>query len=137
MTRTALLLTGLLAGVLAPLAHAQTPADMLAAFERDARKADPAFKGFSAARGEVFFRSTHGAQWSCASCHTDVPVQAGRHARTGKTISPLAPAADAARFTDPAKVEKWFKRNCNDVAGRSCTLTEKGDVLTWLNSLHP
>jgi hypothetical protein len=32
-------------------------------------------------------------------------------------------------------VEKWFKRNCNDVAGRACTALEKGDVLTYLLSL--
>ena len=31
-----------------------------------------------------------------------------------------------------AKVEKWFKRNCNDVLGRVCTPLEKGDVLSYL-----
>jgi hypothetical protein len=31
-----------------------------------------------------------------------------------------------ARYTDPAKVEKWFKRNCTEVLGRVCTAQEKG-----------
>jgi hypothetical protein len=31
-----------------------------------------------------------------------------------------------------AKVEKWFKRNCNDVLGRECDVQEKADVLSWL-----
>ena len=113
-------------------ALAQTPADQLAAIEREARQGPPTFAGFSAPRGEQFFRSTHGNDWSCASCHTDNPAGAGKHARTGKAIQPLAPAANAERFTDPAKVEKWFKRNCNDVLARPCTAQEKGDVLTWL-----
>jgi hypothetical protein len=29
-------------------------------------------------------------------------------------------------------VEKWFKRNCNDVVGRACTAQEKGDVLAYV-----
>ena len=45
---------------------------------------------------------------------------------------PLAPAANPKRFSQPASVEKWFKRNCNDVLKRLCTAQEKGDVLAWL-----
>ncbi len=56
----------------------------------------------------------------------------GKHAKTGKLIKALAPAANADRFTDAAKVEKWFKRNCNDVLDRACTPQEKGDVLAYL-----
>ena len=44
---------------------------------------------------------------------------------------------DKLGFSDPAKVEKWFRRNCNDVAGRECTAGEKADVLAWLISLKP
>jgi len=44
-------------------------------------------------------------------------------------------AASAGRFTDPSKVEKWFKHNCGDVLGRACTAQEKGDVLAFLRSL--
>jgi mono/diheme cytochrome c family protein len=128
-------LTFALAGValgLTPPAFAETPADFLGAFEREARAADPSFKAFSAERGRQFFQRTHGGEWSCASCHTENPAASGRHAKTAKTIAPLAPAANPERFASPAKVEKWFRRNCNDVLGRACTATEKGDVLTWL-----
>jgi hypothetical protein len=125
--------------VLLPLAvpaRAGTPADIAARLEAVARQADPAFAGFSAARGASFFTATHGGEWSCASCHTARPVGDGRHAKTGKVIAPLAPAANAERFTSVAKVDKWFRRNCNDVMGRECTAREKGDVLAWLTSLR-
>jgi hypothetical protein len=121
---------------LATPALAQTPAEMLAALEREAKQEQPSFPGFSAQRGDAFFRSTHGGDWSCATCHTDAPIRSGRHARTGKAIQPLAPAGNPARFTDAAKVEKWFKRNCNDVLSRPCTAQEKGDVLAWLLQLR-
>ena len=113
-------------------ARAETPADFEAAFAAEARRADPAFAGFSAARGEQFFGATHGGDWSCASCHTKNPSAAGEHIVTGKRIEALAPAANPERFTKPASVEKWFKRNCNDVLKRACTAQEKGDVLAWL-----
>jgi hypothetical protein len=113
-------------------ARAEAPADFLAGFEQQARQADPGFQGFSAERGRQFFTRTHGADWSCASCHTDTPAASGKHAKTGKSIQPLAPAVNAERFTSTAKVEKWFKRNCNDVLGRACSAQEKGDVLAWL-----
>ena len=124
---------GLLAGAVSALpAAAETAADFLAQFERQAREADPAFKEFSASAGRQFFQQSHGSEWSCASCHTDDPASNGKHARTGKRIAALAPAANPERFTSAAKVEKWFRRNCNDVLGRACTAQEKGDVLTWL-----
>lgn len=90
----------------------------------------------SAARGQEFFTSKHGREWSCASCHTSTPTGEGKHAVTGKPIAPMAPAANAARFTDNAKTEKWFRRNCNDVVGRECTPGEKADVRAWLMGLQ-
>ncbi|MFZ5549122.1 MAG: DUF1924 domain-containing protein [Pseudomonadota bacterium] len=90
-----------------------------------------------AARGERFFNTSHGREWRCASCHGARPTGAGRHAATGREIAPLAPASHAGRLSEPAKVEKWFKRNCNDVLGRECTTAEKADVLAWLISLKP
>ena len=66
-----------------------------------------------------------------------VPTQPGRHAATGKPIGPLAPAFNPQRFTDPAKVEKWFRRNCKDVMSRECTAAEKADILSWLLGLKP
>lgn len=116
--------------------HAETPADFLAAFEQSARRGAPGFTGFSAARGQQFFNATHGGEWSCASCHTANPGAAGKHAKTGKRIAPLAPAANGERFTGAAKVEKWFKRNCKDVLNRECTAQEKGDVLSYLMSVR-
>ena len=67
--------------------------------------------------------------------YTATPTGTGKHASTGKAIQPLAPAANAERFADPAKTEKWFRRNCNDVLGRECSAGEKADVLAWLMTL--
>jgi len=137
--RTIALAFALAVPALLPVQHAfaVTPAEIQSAFEAEARKSAPGFAGFSAARGERFFKATHGNDWSCASCHTTSPAATGKHAKTGKEIAPLAPAANPQRFTDAAKVEKWFKRNCNDVLGRECTAAEKGDVLAYLVSLRP
>ena len=116
--------------LMAQPALALTPNEVLATIKGEV--STPGFQGFSAERGESFFKAKHGGDWSCASCHTDNPAASGKHAKTSKTIQPLAPAANAERFTDMAKVEKWFKRNCNDVLKRACTPQEKGDVLTYL-----
>lgn len=89
----------------------------------------------SAARGQTFFTSKHGGEWSCASCHNTPPTSTGKHASTGKAIEPLAPAFNAARLTEVAKVDKWFRRNCKDVLARECTAAEKADVLAYLVSL--
>lgn len=115
-------------------ALAETPDEIMASIQKEAA-GTPGFQGFSAARGESFFKAKHGGEWSCASCHTEDPVATGKHAKTGKVIQPLAPSANAERFTDPAKVAKWFKRNCNDVLERVCTPQEKGDVLAYLLSV--
>jgi len=92
----------------------------------------------SAARGEQIFRakSTAGkAADSCMSCHTDNPKAAGQHVKTHKSIDPIAPVAQKDRFTDPAKVEKWFKRNCQEVLGRACTPQEKADFTAYMISV--
>jgi len=129
-----LLLAGAL-GLPALPAMGATPAEIQSGLEAAARAATPGFGGFSAARGEQFFKSTHGNDWSCASCHTQTPQAPGKHVKTGKAIAPLAPAANRERFADAAKVEKWFKRNCGDVLGRVCSAQEKGDVLAYLMSV--
>ncbi|MDH4191207.1 MAG: DUF1924 domain-containing protein [Betaproteobacteria bacterium] len=105
------------------------------ALAQQARSADPGFGGFSAERGASFYRNRHGGEWSCASCHTGDPSAVGRHAVTRKAIQPLAPAANAARFADAAKTEKWFRRNCNDVLKRACTAREKGDFIAFVSSV--
>ena len=117
---------------LAGTAQSAQPGALLADYEGAARRADPAYAGASAARGEQFFNARHGGEWSCASCHGATGAAQGKHAKTGKTIAPLSPAANPERFADAAKTEKWFKRNCNDVLGRACTGAEKGDVLAYL-----
>lgn len=88
-------------------------------------------------RGRVFFTGRHGTDWSCASCHGTPPTAVGKHASTGKAIDPLAPALNPRGFTDTAKVDKWFRRNCNDVLKRECSAGEKADVLAYLISLKP
>ena len=120
----------LMAAVLSPCATwATTPTEQLAAFSKEAgTSAQPG-------RGQQFFTSKHGKDWSCASCHTAMPTGEGKHASTGKVIRPMAPAANADRFTDVAKIEKWFRRNCNDVVGRECSAAEKADVVAWLLTL--
>ena len=109
--------------------------DLLARYTNEVRAVDPAFAGFSATRGETLHRNRHAAGKpdtpACTSCHGEEPRAAGR-TRTGKTIEPMAASASSARYTDPVKVEKWFKRNCNEVLGRECTPREKGDWLTYM-----
>ncbi|MCK9395199.1 MAG: DUF1924 domain-containing protein [Methylobacter sp.] len=119
--------------IIAMPVRAEQPQDFLAAFAAQAKN-DKDFSGFSASRGEQFFKSRHDGDWSCSSCHTDNPAMTGKHIVTQKTIEPLAPSANPKRFTYAAKVEKWFKRNCKDVLKRECTAQEKGDVLTYLLS---
>ena len=121
----------LAAAVLAGPASAAEPSALLSAYAAEARKAHAAFAP-SARRGASFFGARHGTDWSCATCHGNPPDGPGRHATTGKTIAPLAPSANPERFTSEAKVEKWFRRNCNDVLGRACTAAEKADVLAYL-----
>ena len=70
-------------------------------------------------------------------CSRQATGRGWRHASTGKAISPLAPAFNPKRFSDAAKTEKWFRRNCNDVVGRECSNAEKADLLAWLISLKP
>ena len=88
-----------------------------------------------AERGKQLFNTKHGGEWSCASCHHTPPTTEGKHASTGKAIAPLAPAFNAKAFTDEAKVDKWFRRNCKDVFSRECTAAEKADVLAYLLQL--
>ncbi|MCO5124548.1 MAG: DUF1924 domain-containing protein [Rhizobacter sp.] len=90
-----------------------------------------------AERGRIFFTSAHGGEWSCASCHGNPPTASGKHASTGKAIDPLAPAFNPRAFTGSAKVDKWFRRNCNDVLQRECSAAEKADVLAYLLALKP
>jgi hypothetical protein len=93
------------------------------------------FAGFSALRGQTLhtqnFAGGKPDTPACTSCHGKEPRGAGR-TLTGKPIEAVAVSVTPTRYTDPAKVEKWFKRNCNEVLGRECTPQEKGDWLTFM-----
>ena len=116
------------------LAAAETPRQLIDAYTAEAAAQSAGFRP-SALRGGSFFAKSFGVSEkmpACVACHTDNPAQAGRHAITGKEIKPLAPAANSERFTDTAKVEKWFRRNCKEVVGRECSPAEKADVVQFL-----
>jgi hypothetical protein len=111
--------------------------DQLDKYASAAKAADPAFSGFSAARGKVLhtqsFAGGKAGTPACTSCHGNEPRGVGRNP-AGKAIDPMALSVSPSRYTDPAKVEKWFKRNCNEVQGRECTPLEKGDWLSFMIS---
>lgn len=114
---------------------AATPQELLKQYEGQAKQENLAFSGFSADRGASFFRTerTHsdGKKVSCSTCHTADPRNQGK-TRANKVIEPMAPIVNPQRFTDAAKVEKWFGRNCKDVLERACTAQEKGDYIQYL-----
>lgn len=102
-----------------------------------AKQAGPGFGGFSAERGRALFESRNTASpdyASCTTCHTADPTAQGRHAKTGRAIQPVAVSANPKRFTDAAKVEERFERDCQTVLGRVCTATEKGDYIAYMES---
>lgn len=110
-------------------------AGSLAAAETPRQIADGYATAASPQRGAEFYAREFGISEkmpACAACHTEDPTRPGRHAVTGKDIKPLSPAANAERFTDPAKVEKWFRRNCKEVVGRECTPGEKADFIAFV-----
>jgi Domain of unknown function (DUF1924) len=111
---------------------------VLAAYTNQAKTESAGFKGFSADRGKALYSSKNPGgnadTPSCSTCHTASPLNSGR-TRAGKSIDPMAVSASPTRFTDIAKTEKWFGRNCRSVLGRDCTAQEKGDFITYLSSL--
>lgn len=111
---------------------------ILKSFEAQMLKTDARFKSFSIAEGEKLFRNerinSENEKISCMTCHTSNPKSEGL-TRANKVIEALAPVVNKERFTDMAKVEKWFKRNCKDVLERECTLTEKGNFTKYMMSI--
>ncbi|MEW6513211.1 MAG: DUF1924 domain-containing protein [Pseudomonadota bacterium] len=119
-------------------AQAATPAELLAGYRTTAAQQSAGFQP-SAQRGAEFYVRNFGVSAkmpACTNCHTDNPAQPGRHVVTDKSIKPLAPSANAERFSDPAKVEKWFKRNCTEVVGRECNAAEKADFIAYVTGGH-
>lgn len=124
--------------LLLPLTGFAAPsAELLSRYAAAAKVSSPSFSGFSASRGEqLYFAKSSGGRPetpACASCHGEDPRRAGR-TPAGKVIDAVAISITPTRYADPVKVEKWFKRNCNDVLGRECTPLEKGDWLSYVTS---
>ena len=118
--------------------HAETPQQIRQAYAAEAAAGQAGFTP-SARRGDAFFHqrfAINDKMPGCTSCHTAQPLNVGQHAITGKNIKPLAVTANAERFTDPAKVEKWFGRNCKEVVGRACTPAEKADFVAYLSEVR-
>jgi mono/diheme cytochrome c family protein len=145
MARTAGFLLAALVGLgavlllwkLMPIGTAEAASPLLSRYEAGARAEDPAFKGFDAARGRTLYFEEHDTRTgktSCATCHTPDATKVGR-SPVGKVIEPLAPSANPQRFTDAATADKWFDRNCKQVLSRTCTQRERGDFLTYVQSL--
>ena len=134
---TTTLLAATLALTLSGAGMAGPREDQLATYASAAKAADPAFAGFSAARGKTLhtqvFASGKADTPSCTTCHGTDTRATGR-SLLGKAIDPVAVSATPTRYTDPAKVEKWFKRNCTEVLGRECSAKEKGDWLSFMLS---
>jgi hypothetical protein len=133
------IVTGSLVGGLAAPVLAGVGQDaVLAQYKTLAIAADFAFAGFSAKRGKTLYMSSNAGgnpdTPSCSSCHTASPLNTGK-TRAGKAIDPMAVSLSPNRFTDIAKTEKWFGRNCKTVLGRDCTAQEKGDFIAYLSSL--
>ena len=77
-------------------------------------------------------KAEDGETISCSTCHGTDFGKPGKHRKTHKVIDPMSTKVNTERFTDEKKIEKWFKRNCNDTWGRECTSQEKADFLTFL-----
>ncbi len=110
--------------------------DYLNSLKQEVLQENPKFTGFDAKRGEEIFTSKHigkkGKEIACTTCHTINLNNSGENTFTGKTIEPLSPKANPKRFTDVKEIEKWMKRNFNDVYNREGTALEKGDVTTYI-----
>ncbi len=111
---------------------------ILKELENEARKSNPNFSTFSSEAGGKLFKNerlhSNGEKISCTTCHTTDPKNTGL-TRANKIIQPMAVSVNTERFTDSAKVQKWFKRNCNDVLERVCTAQEKGDFVKYMMSI--
>lgn len=120
------------------LSNASVVEDYLNSLKQEVQKTEPTFTNFDVKRGEEIFTSKHigkkGKEISCTSCHRINLSQSGKNFFTGKEIKPLSPKANPKRLTDLKDIEKWLKRNFNDVYNRVGTAKEKGDVITYILS---
>jgi cytochrome c peroxidase len=117
------------------VAYAETPSSLMAGYTAEAARATPGFTP-SAERGQSLFTrkwSVSQTMPSCVTCHSDQTAAEGKHVVTGKRIAPLSPAVNPERFASSAKVEKWFRRNCQEVVGRECSAAEKADFIQFVS----
>ena len=118
------------------LSFASVVDDYLDSLKQEVLKENPNFTAFDAKRGEEIFTSKHigkkDKEISCTTCHTSNLSNSGENTFTGKTIEPLSPKANPKRFTQLDEIEKWMKRNFNDVYNREGTALEKGDVTIYI-----
>jgi hypothetical protein len=123
--------------LLSPGAGASSIDEQLAGYAKAARSSNPAFDGFSAKRGQDFhlrpFAQGKPETPACTTCHGK-DLRAPGQTPNGKVVAPMALSVTPTRYADPAKVEKWFKRNCTEVLGRECTAQEKGDWLRYVTA---
>lgn len=115
-------------------AWAESPKRSVVYYSAEAKRDHPGFVA-DRERGRSFATRNWGvseSHTSCAACHTDRPGKPGRHAITGKPIAALSPAVTPGRFSNPAKLEKRFRRDCKDVLGRRCTAAEKADFVLFV-----
>lgn len=126
----------LLASLLATLSYGSVVDNFLNSLKEEALKENPNFKSFDFKRGEEIFISKHigkrGELISCVSCHGNDLAKASKNYFTGKDIEALSPKANPKRFSNRSEIEKWLKRNFNDVYNREGTALEKGDVVTYI-----
>ena len=117
---------------------ADTANDYLNSLKDEIKKENPNFKDFDIKEGEKIFTSKHigkkGKEISCTTCHGDNLQNSGENIFTGKVIEPLSQKANKNRFTDIETIEKWLKRNFNDVYNREGSLVEKGNVMAYILS---
>ncbi len=128
----------ILLGLILNLTYASVVDDYLNDLKVEVQKSDPNFKEFDIKRGEEIFTSKHmgkkGKEIACTSCHGIDLTKSGKNFFTGKVIEPLSPLANPKRFTKVKNIEKWLRRNFNDVYKRVGTAQEKGDVVTYILS---
>lgn len=128
----------ILLGLILNLTYASVVEEYLNTLKQEVQKTNPSFKEFDVKRGEEIFTSKHmgkkGKEISCTSCHGIDLTKSTKNFFTGKVIEPLSPVANPKRFTEVKNIEKWLRRNFNDVYNREGTAQEKGDVVTYILS---
>lgn len=116
----------------------QINGDVIDLYKMEMKKEDAKFSEFNGNLGKDFFylknKLPSGEVMSCTTCHTENPKGEGL-TKQNKVILPMATVVNPQRYTDLKKVEKWFKRNCDDVFKRPCTTLEKGNFIQYMNSI--